>query len=108
MSDRQSVPAPAMPGVDLVALATLEREATRAPWETEGNGLETAVVAPDGAKGLPHYDEDEAVPICVDCCDENEARNPADMDLIVAARNALPALIAELRDLRRLAANVLA
>src|ERR1700728_1779106 len=105
MPDNPRVPAPAMPGVDLDALEAIEREATPGPWRRAMTGYSVRSDAP------LYPNRTDIVCTANYRLDRDEklfAQWVNDADLIPAARNALPALIAELRDLRRLYANVLA
>lgn len=71
--------------LDLDELERLEREATPGPWETTADPL----------SGVPAFVKTPGELIAADA--------PADAALIVAARNALPALLVELRALREVA-----
>ena len=75
--------------IDLDELERLEREATPGPWVA----WRSEIFPGSDAKA---YDEDSIV-----CCEGQEgvARH-ANAALIVAARNALPELIRELKELR--------
>jgi hypothetical protein len=69
--------------VDLDRLEALERKATAGPW------------MPDGVRGLDLGHDLGIIPIW-------GSPPGADRDLILEARNALPALIRELRDARKI------
>lgn len=83
--------------MDIEHLRTLEAAATPGPWRE---------VAESGEWWIEHYSDDKPEGVFV--CDSNSSnwRLQADIDFVVAARNAMPALLAELTQLRALAAVV--
>lgn len=80
----------------LAELERLEREATPGPWSTckmmpsDGHDEAVAVLDADGFR---------ANDVC-DCYGDSRVEREANARVIVAARNALPALVAEVRRLR--------
>lgn len=86
--------------IDLDKLERLEREATPGPWNLKGritgcyNIFATGII--DFSGGL------EAVPGLSICRISELSRDgESDLDLLIALRNAAPALIAELRAARK-------
>lgn len=83
----------------LEKLASIEKAATKGPWQECG----TSIVPLDESQGSSY----DTPPSWVEWISNgNYPRRDADADFIIAARNALPALIAAFAEIQREAANL--
>ncbi len=88
---------------ELAELERLEKAATPGPWSEYGRPQPTYAVEIDLA---PADEEGTSTPVLKFCYFGQVDNGFADAEFVVAVRNALPSLLAELRELRAFKARV--